>query len=235
MGFSSTIIFQGSIVIVGSDWECLDAWGWVMGVFLRIFLCIIFAFSAQAIHPYLTNEYVDGNHYFQIIFHLRYTCYNQCTTGKIKSFQHRILPYDVIRVRVVRYEIDRVRGQVYDTVRGVEYDIKPQGTTGDLKKYNCKLQFVTLSLFRIIEQPILDLPTKTYRLTRSVRHDSCHICLIDFANAEKVDLGQIQGQHIASYISFLSLIDCRNVATSSIQIVSNHGSIVARHVQVRDL
>lgn len=36
------------------------------------------------------------------------------------------------------------------------------------------------------EQQISDLPKKTFRRTRSSRHDSCHVCLLDFQNAEKL-------------------------------------------------
>lgn len=37
------------------------------------------------------------------------------------------------------------------------------------------------------EQQISELPKKTFRRTRSSRHDSCHVCLVDFTNAEKLN------------------------------------------------
>jgi len=36
------------------------------------------------------------------------------------------------------------------------------------------------------EQQILDIPKKIYRRLRSSRHDTCHICLVDFENSDQL-------------------------------------------------
>ena len=42
------------------------------------------------------------------------------------------------------------------------------------------------SLFRMTDEQISSIPEKVFKATRSSRHESCHVCLVDFANNENV-------------------------------------------------